>query len=166
MKEGWKRFLRQWSGKLPLPALVILAVGCVLLLLPVQTEENAPEQHSGTTGENFDLEAFELRMEAVLSQIDGAGETRVILSLDSGARSVLAQDREQDTAGASIQTVTVGSGSGQNVVPVQTMAPVFRGALVVSPGAFDAGVRLELTRAVSVLTGLGSDCICVTTGTS
>ena len=101
-----------------------------------------------------------------MSQIRGAGETRVVLSLDSGERQVLAQDREQSNSGASVQTVTVGGSSDRSVVPIQTMAPGFRGALVVSPGAEDAAVRLALTRAVSVLTGLGSDCICVTTGTT
>lgn len=166
MGEGWKKLRGLWKGKLPLPALAVLAAGCLLLLLPSGTPVNPEPERSLSTQENFDLAAFEQRLERALSEIEGAGETRVVLSLDSGSRRVLAQDREQDSGGASVQTVTVGSGSAQNVVPVQTVAPAFRGALVVSPGAGDARVRLELTKAVGVLTGLGSDCICVTTGTA
>ena len=90
----------------------------------------------------------------------------MVLSLQNGQRQVLAQDKKQDGESLSAQTVTVGSGSDQAVVPIQTSAPTFRGALVVCPGAADPAVRLELTRAVSVLTGLGTDCICVCTGTS
>ena len=110
------------------------------------------------------MDVFERRLELVLSEISGAGETRVVLSLRCGSRQVLAQDRQQDGSGASAQTVTVGSSSDRQVVPVQTVAPEFRGALVVCAGAGDPKVRLEVTKAVCVLTGLGTDCVCVTTG--
>ncbi len=162
MREGFEKLLRQGKNWFSLPALAVLAVGCLLLLIPTGAE--ADTQREEKTKEPFDLERFEERLEEALSRIEGAGETKVVLSLDSGERQVLAQDREQTNSGASVQTVTVGGGSERSVVPVQTMAPGFRGALVVSPGAGDAAVRLALTRAVSVLTGLGSDCICVTTG--
>ena len=162
MREGFEKLLRQGKNWFSLPALAVLTVGCLLLLIP--TGAKADTQREEKTKEPFDLERFEERLEEALSRIEGAGETKVVLSLDSGERQVLAQDREQTNSGASVQTVTVGGGSERSVVPVQTMAPGFRGALVVSPGAGDAAVRLALTRAVSVLTGLGSDCICVTTG--
>ena len=162
MREGFEKLLRQGKNWFSLPALAVLAVGCLLLLIP--TGAKADTQREEKTKEPFDLERFEERLEEALSRIEGAGETKVVLSLDSGEKQVLAQDREQTNSGASVQTVTVGGGSERSVVPVQTMAPGFRGALVVSPGAGDAAVRLALTRAVSVLTGLGSDCICVTTG--
>ena len=162
MREGFEKLLRQGKNWFSLPALAVLSVGCLLLLIPTGAE--ADTQREEKTKEPFDLERFEERLEEALSRIEGAGETKVVLSLDSGEKQVLAQDREQTNSGASVQTVTVGGGSERSVVPVQTMAPGFRGALVVSPGAGDAAVRLALTRAVSVLTGLGSDCICVTTG--
>ena len=162
MREEFEKLLRQGRNWFSLPALAVLTVGCLLLLIP--TGAKADTQREEKTKEPFDLEWFEGRLEEALSRIEGAGETKVVLSLDSGERQVLAQDREQTNSGASVQTVTVGGGSERSVVPVQTMAPGFRGALVVSPGAGDAAVRLALTRAVSVLTGLGSDCICVTTG--
>ena len=164
MREVFQKLLRQGKNWFSLPALAVLMVGCLLLLIPSGGETK--QQSGRETGESFDLEGFERRLEEILSCVDGAGETRVVLSLDSGEKQILAQDREQNGSGASVQTVTVGGGSDRSVVPVQTMAPGFRGALVVSPGAGDAGVRLALTRAVSVLTGLGSDCICVTTGTT
>ena len=164
MGEGLEKLLRQGKKRLSLPALAVLMVGCLLLLTP--TGGKNPTKSGGEADDTFDLEGFERRLEEALSCVDGAGETRVVLSLDSGERQILAQDREQTGSGASVQTVTVGGGSDRSVVPVQTMAPGFRGALIVSPGAGDAGVRLALTRAVSVLTGLGSDCICVTTGTT
>ena len=164
MREGLEKLLRQGKNWISLPALAVLAVGCLLLMIPTgEKMETGSEEEPKAL---FDLEQFEERLEEALSHIEGAGETKVILSLDSGERQILAQDREQSNSGSSLQTVTVGGGSERSVVPLQTVAPGFRGALVVSPGAGDAAVRLALTRAVSVLTGLGSDCICVTTGTT
>lgn len=165
MREGLEKLLRQGKGWFSPPALAVLAIGCLLLLMPTG-EKGAADTRSEEQTVLFDLEGFERRLEQALSDIEGAGETKVVLSLDSGERQILAQDREQTNSGASVQTVTVGGGSDRSVVPIQTVAPGFRGALVVSPGAGDAAVRLALTRAVSVLTGLGSDCICVTTGTT
>ena len=73
---------------------------------------------------------------------------------------------ERESGGGSSNTVvTVGKGSGnQDVVPIQTVAPQFRGALVVCPGGNSAQVRLKIIEAVSALTGLGSDRISVCAG--
>lgn len=155
---------RRWREKIPLPAVLVLAAGCLLLLLPAGGTAAEEEEEPLTGAEAFDLAAFERRLEDTLSRVAGAGETRVVLSVMEGSRQVLAQDREQDGSGASATTVTVGGSARQQVVPIQTLAPCFRGALVVCPGAADPAVRLALTQAVSVLTGLGSDRICVTAG--
>ena len=116
MREGFEKLLRQGKNWFSLPALAVLAVGCLLLLIPTGAE--ADTQREEKTKEPFDLERFEERLEEALSRIEGAGETKVVLSLDSGERQVLAQDREQTNSGASVQTVTVGGGSERSVVPV------------------------------------------------
>ena len=164
MRERWKRLQENWKGKLPPGAVLALAVGCLLLLLPSGGGGDASKP--AAEEEAFDLSAFEQRLEQALSAIEGAGETRVVLSLNSGQRRILAQDRQQDSAGSSLETVTIGGSTDRAVVPIQTMAPEFRGALVVCEGAEEPQVRLEVTKAVCVLTGLGTDCVCVTTGVS
>ena len=109
---------------------------------------------------------LEEKLARTLSGIHGAGETEVMLTLKSGSRQVLAQDTQSRGEGErSVSTVTLGRGSGsQEVVPLQTVAPQFRGALVVCAGGDDPGVRLQVIRAGSALTGLGSDCITVCQG--
>lgn len=164
MKEQGEKLLQNLRHKIPAPALLVLALGCLLMLFPTG---DGGEQHQVQLEQNegeFILERFEQRLERVLSELDGAGETQVVLSLESGSRQILAQDRQNDSAGVSTQTITVGGAGDQQVVPIQTVAPAFRGALVVCQGAGDAQVRLEITKAVGVLTGLGTDRICVTTG--
>ncbi len=169
MKGKWLDLPQKWKGALGKYqfACLILAVGVFLMLLPVGGRDG-PEttgERSGS-GEVFDLAEFEEKLEHTLSKIEGAGNTRVVLTLDSGSRTVVAQDLERESGGSNTTTVvTVGRGSGnQEVVPLQTVAPRFRGALVVCPGGGDAQTRLRLVQAVSALTGLGTDRISICEG--
>lgn len=167
MKQTAQRLRSLWNGPLAQcrGALAVLALGTLLLLLPSGRGEQTPAEQVQSGVETFDLEAFEGKLSRTLSRIEGAGEVDVVLALDSGSRRVLAQDREQNERGVSATTVTVGKGSGtQEVVALQIVSPSFRGALVVCSGGRDPSVRLELTRAVAALTGLGADCISVCAG--
>ena len=169
MKWKWPEAAQRWKGALRRYqyVLLVIAVGAVLLLLPTGGRDSPqPEEPAWEEGASFDLEAFEKKLAQTLSQIEGAGETRVVLTLDGSSRQVLARNQDQEGDGGSSNTVvTVGKGSGQQeVVPLQTVAPQFRGALVVCPGGGDARTRLKLIEAVSALTGLGSDRISVCQG--
>ena len=167
MKWKWPRTALGWKEALSKYIYVVLVIvaGVVLMLLP-GGERDRPQAESPALEEAFDLEAFEEKLERALSQVEGAGETKVVLTLDGGSRQVLARNQDQERDGGSSNTVvTVGKGSGQQeVVPLQTVAPQFRGALVVCPGGEDPQVRLKLIGAVAALTGLGSDRISVCAG--
>ena len=162
----WPEQALKWKGALGKYryALLVAAVGVILLALPTGGGKAPSEPEAAEEG--FDLAAFEEKLEQTLSQIDGAGAVQVVLTLDGGSRQVLAQDQDRDgNGGLASTTVTVGRGSGgQEVVSLQTLAPQFRGALVVCPGGGNARVQLALIEAVSALTGLGSDSICVCPG--
>ena len=179
--QKWKEALGRYQY-----ALLVIAVGVVLLLLPVGgrdgaagpassscwsacllpvggrdgAEEAVPAQTEGTA---FDLEAFEEKLARTLSQVEGAGQAQVVLTLDGGSRQVLARNQDREGDGGVSNTVVKGSGQ-QEAVTIQTVAPQFRGALVVCPGGGDAQVRLKLIEAVSALTGLGADRISVCAG--
>jgi stage III sporulation protein AG len=158
----WKETLGPYCYVLPL-----IAVGMCLLLLPAEGRaEDQVEEVISTQSDSFDLEAFEAKLEQILSRIQGAGETQVVLTLDGGSRQVLAQDLDRsETGDMTTSTVTVGRGSGsQEVVPLQTLAPSFRGALVVCPGGGDPQTQLKIAEAVSALTGLGTNRISICQG--
>ncbi|MFQ8983403.1 MAG: hypothetical protein ACLR6W_04145 [Evtepia sp.] len=55
-------------------------------------------------------------------------------------------------------------GSSQETVTVQEIYPRYQGALVVCPGGDDPEVRLQITEALSALTGLGADKISISEG--
>lgn len=169
MNVKWPEPVLKWKGALRTYkyVLLVIAVGVVLLMLPTgKTADDQTKYEQTTQTDSFDLESFEKKLEQVLSQIGGAGQTQVVLTLDSGSRRVLAQNQDLDgDGGMASSAVTVGRGSGnQEVVPLQTLAPSFRGALVVCPGGGDPQVRLKLVEAVSALTGLGADRISICEG--
>ena len=85
-------------------ALLVLAVGVFLMLLP--TAAGGGEQSQTTVEEGFDLAAFERRLEQTLSNIEGAGKTRVMLSVKSDGQQILAQNVEQDGARTTATTVS------------------------------------------------------------
>ena len=150
--------------------LLVILVGTILLLLPTASEEKkALEITSVQAEEDFSVEALEEKLADTLSEIDGAGQVRVMLTVESGMKRIFAQDGslEQDgnTMQRETQTVVISSGSGtQETVLVQQVYPAFQGALVVAAGGGDPAVRLKLTEAVAALTGLGADKISICKG--
>lgn len=143
---------------------LIIAAGLVLLLWPERgTAETAEPVAAGE--ENFSVEALETRLETVLSQIDGAGEVSVMLTVKSGMERVLARDSTVSETEETMETVVISTGSGkQEVVLLTQRYPTFQGALVVCEGGDDPQVRLLVTQAVAALTGLGSARISVCKG--
>lgn len=167
LAQGKKAF--QALGRYKYVLLVILA-GVLLLLLP-DSQETAKDREQGTTSkeEDFSVEALEEKLKNTLSEIDGAGQVLVMLTVESGTKRIFAQDGSMEQDGSSVQretqTVVVSAGSGtQETVLVQQVYPRFQGALVVATGGGDPEVRLKLTEAVAALTGLGADKISICKG--
>ena len=156
----WGKVLRDSLGRYRLVWAAILA-GLVLLLLPGGAEKEEPSAAPEPAA--FDLAETERRLGEALSRIDGAGEVTVLLSLRDGPRRLLAENSQAGEDRR--ETVVLSRGSGvQETVTVQELSPGYRGALLVCAGGDDPQVRLELTRAVSALTGLGADKISISKG--
>ena len=149
-------------------AALIVVLGVVLMLLPTSRETQTKQQTSTLqSGEEFSLEETEKRMEAILSQIDGVGKLRIMLTLTSGPQLQLAADTDRTVDGTADgrirqETVTLNRGSGyQEVIVTKQVYPVYRGAVIVCQGAGNSAVRLAIVEAVSALTGLSADRISI-----
>ena len=131
---------------------IIILVGILLMTLPrdVRTED-VTESINGS--EIFSLEKEEERLEHILSSIDGVGECRVLLSIQNGSESVLAE-RDGDT-------IVISNGGKQSTVTVQTKYPQFKGAVVVCGGTDKASVRHDILASVKAYTGLEVDRITI-----
>lgn len=151
--------------------LLVIIAGVLLLLWPTGDDRQEPEGAAQVeTREDFDLEALEEKLSQTLSQVEGAGQVTVTLTVKSGMEQVLASDRTTSVTdrGSSVEeeTVLAGSGGSQEPVLLTRRYPTFQGALVVCQGGDDAELRLLLTQAVSALTGLGADRITVCKGSA
>ena len=152
--------------------LLVIAAGAALLLLPaLPAGDGGDRDGASDTGEetdSFQVEALEKRMEEALSRITGVGEVRVVLTLQSSPRRILAQDTqstvEADSTDAALTTVVLSGGGTEETVTLQQISPQYQGALVVCSGGGNPSVRLQVVEAVSALTGLGADHISVCEG--
>lgn len=176
----------QLPGLQKLPALLerfkyplgVLLLGLALLLLPSRASEKDPAQASAETtasvpcadeAESYRA-AVEEELEAMLSQIHGAGRVRVMLTLKTGPAASYQTDRsgsesregERSSAVSEEKTVMLDRGSAYNEPALVSKAyPEFRGALIVAEGGGDERVRLQLCAAAAALLDLGSDQIIV-----
>lgn len=164
--DGLKKLVGQYKH-----VLLVAVAGMVLLLWPSGGAGGGDDVEPGTAlagEETFSVEELEERLADTLSRIQGAGSTTVLLTVDSGMERVLAEDVSQSQSeGESSwdsQTVVISGDNGEEAVLLAQYYPSFRGALVVCAGGDDPQVQLQITRAVSALTGLGSDRITVCAG--
>lgn len=163
VKAVWKKWSSLiWKYKY---VLVVILAGLALLLLPKsggEADTKGLEADGTLSRTEFDLEAMERRLEEVLSEIKGAGEVRVVLSVTGGSRQVIAQDVKRTEREGSNSAVVISKGSGvEDTVLLQEIYPQYQGALVVCSGGDDPVVRLKLMEAVAAITGLGTDKISI-----
>lgn len=101
---------------------------------------------------------LEARLEAILSQIKGAGKVRVMITFDRGSEIVPARESQRSTGengtNESSKPLTVSSSGGQTPVVLAEIMPKVRGVIVVAEGAWDFAVKNELERAAMTALGL------------
>ena len=152
-----KQHINAIFAKYKYPILVLL-LGLGLMLLPGrETAEAAP-----VPAETAPADSLEERLEALLSQIQGAGQVRVLLTEDTGRETVYQTDLQADDSGRSEDTVLVeDSARNETGLVRRTLEPKYRGAVILCQGADAAQVKLAIVEAVRCVTGLGADQISV-----
>jgi len=144
-------------------AVLILIVGAVLMLIPGKTEQtksaasvpSAPSAETNVTQE----------LTQILEQIKGVGKVQVMLTVASGEMTIYQYDEDSQTGekGSIRKETVIISDSDRNEAGLiqQTIPPKYQGAVIVCEGADHASVCLAVADAVSKVTGLGTDRICV-----
>lgn len=157
-KERLSRLLRRYRYPL-----AVLAVGLLLMLMPGRESAQTETTEAVTTETRQDLAQT---LEQILSQIEGAGQVRVLLTERIGPEVVYQTDSESDSDEASnarSDTTVIVENADRDETPlaVKTIGPEYLGAIVVCQGADDPKVRLAVVEAVRCVTGLGADEISV-----
>ena len=142
---------------------IVLLVGIVLMLLPEIGSEktnNVPQEI------HLDETPIEELLSQILSKVSGAGRVEVMLNVAQGEKTIyqVDQDISEGTSGLTDkeQTVTLTDGQRNQYGLIQQVnPPIYLGAIVLCQGADDPVVKLSIVDAVSKITGLNANQICV-----
>lgn len=130
---------------------VILIIGVILMVSVSGGGAGKKEVHTA-----IDTAAEEARLEAILSEIDGAGNVRVMVTYYGGTEQSLAYETKSDTNKDSHSEDKTAVMSGSSPMIVQELYPKVKGVIVVAQGAGDISVKRELTEAVTAAMGVGA----------
>lgn len=167
----WKGWLKRWrhmsKDKVTRLLLVIGLAGVLLIalseILPTRTEEKSA---SVTLTASQVEKALEQRITALLRQVEGVGSCRVMVTLESGTRTVYAADTTS-AAGAdgavsySEHYLTVDTDGGPVGLLLTRIQPTVKGVAVVCDGGGDAAVQQRVIQVVSTAFHISERRVCV-----
>lgn len=172
------------GGKIKKDQIFIVFLAGVLLLviaLPSGKKDEKESQESSSAGirksredENEDayVTQMETRLEEILSQVDGAGEVSVMITLKSSSEKVVEKDvqaeeenvTETDSQGGNRVTTSSNHGEstvydgqsadGQTPYISKELSPEVEGVVVIAQGGDDAVVVKNITEAIQALFGI------------
>ena len=180
MANGLGALLRKW--KIGRWQAIVLAAGLIGLVLLCAT--SFPKSASAEGAKNpaqesirIDLTAYEQQLERrlgeIIGAIAGAGEARVMLTLECGSEPIYAVQGKTDSKhsysdngteeslSANKEYVIIGSGAGEQGLVLKMMEPRVRGVAVICRGGDDLIVRQAIVEAVTAVLGVGSNKVSV-----
>lgn len=145
------------SGKtLEIVFVIILAVAVIAVLL--MTFWDKPEEKNAASQDYASV--LEMKLSNVLSQIEGAGEVDVIVTVASEGEIVIAMETTVDKDGNVTTTPVL---VGGEVVILEEKKPEITGVLIVSDGADNLSVRFSLLEAAASVLNINQSLIKVYT---
>lgn len=159
VKDKILNFIRKYRY-----AVAVILLGLVLMAIPGRSQEktSAAEPSVQEVVQKTDEE----RLEEILSQVEGAGRVRVMLTKATGEETIYQTDDDTSESNESESmrrdTVTVTDSDRLETGLVRQVNPsTYLGAIILCEGADRASVRLAIIDAVSKVTNLGFDAISV-----
>lgn len=143
--------------------LLVLVIGMLLMLFP---EEKKEPVSPPAAVEEPQEKSLQQELEQLLSQLEGAGQVRVLLTESAGQQTIYQTDQNarKTMESEDIQKDTVlltDADRGERGLVSRVDPPKFLGAVILCQGADKATVRLAVVEAVATATGLGADKISV-----
>lgn len=159
-----------------------IVITCVLMLIALilyvgfsgdnEVTQTENEVKSGYITTMEYCEKLESKLQSVISQIDGAGNVKVMVSVDGSPELIYVSDTDTKTSTTTSGTTTtttsspiiVGSGSNSGGIVMTEKLPKVKGVIVVSTGAGQIGIKLDILNAVATLLDISTDNITVLKG--
>jgi len=144
----------------------MILVGVLLLLFPAEKKEvTAPETDSLITVSTY-TEKIEEKIRSLCAAVEGAGNVRVLVTLDCSSELVYADNRKEtvDATGTSYSSdyLIIEDKNEKSPVTVREIYPKIRGVAVVCDGGDVPTVKAKLTELLSAALGISTGHISVT----
>lgn len=136
----------------------VLALLLILLseLFPQKTASAAPSENDQTALQY--QTQLEQRLEKLISQLNGAGRTTVMVTLETGEESIYAVDTQSGDLQEQSTHVLLDDGSA---LTETIYLPQIRGVAVLCDGGGDVRVAARITEMVCALLDLPSNRVCI-----
>lgn len=156
-RAALKERIAELTGKYKY-VLIVLAAGVVLMLLPGKKEQSQTQipVESQQVQDRWDITDA---LTEILSQIKGAGEVKVLLTVAGGQNTIYQYDA--DGSGRKETVIVTDGDRNQSGLIQRVDPPIYQGAIIVCQGADNDVVKLHIIEAVARVTGLGTDKISV-----
>ncbi len=162
MKELWKKFRCFGGDRTGKGLLWIGILGLVLIGLTEIVPMGKSQRSDGVTVTESQVEeALEQRIANLLSAVEGVGKCRVMVTLESGARSVYAADTSVTASGTSEQVLTVDTDAGPVGLLLTHIQPSVKGVAIVCDGAGNPTVHQRVIDLVSTAFHISERRVCV-----
>lgn len=153
-----------------LAVILLFVSGLILLAVSefsgVDTDNVKTEQTTlSSVSVNEYVSELEERITSIISSIDGAGATQVMITLENSGEDVYLHnyDYGEDVDGAGAgnremkdEYVIVDSGDGENGIVVRKTEPKIRGVAVVCQGGGNESVRAQIVATVTAVLDISS----------
>ncbi len=167
MNKNAVSFINKLKKDKKLIFIVVLGIsGMIMLLLSA----GLPSENKTVKNEGTDLiseeERIEKQLTSILKCVEGAGEVKVLVTLEASGERIVAQNTESAAEDNSYEekkeyVIVENSGEGQGLV-LKTITPVVRGVAICCEGADSSVVRQEITKLVSAGLGIPANKVWVT----
>ena len=147
-------------------ALVVLLIGLLLMVFPMGKGTDDAILREEIIVETKTNEITQQELEQIISEIDGVGRVKVLLTRAAGERKVFQVDTDISQSDANSKesgktVVLTDDNRAETALITQTIGPEYLGAVVVCQGADDPVVQWSVTDAVAKATGMGVNRISV-----
>ena len=159
MSEAIEKLRERFKNDKRLAIIVVLGIIGILLLtlselIPEKKEEKT-ELPAGTDLVQYE-QSVEERLAELISSINGAGRTKVMITLNSGDESVYATQDKSGEKSYEKSYVVVKQDGDEGGMLLKVIEPEIRGVAVVCEGADSAAVKQEIINTVTAVLGVGT----------
>ena len=138
--------------------LAVLIGGVAMLLLLLSELMPTGTKSAAASTAPQEIAAYQTQLETLIAQMDGAGKTTVMLTLETGEETIYALDTQSGQMQEQQTHVLLEDGSALAETIYQ---PQIRGVAVLCDGGGDVRVAARITEMVGALLDLPSNRICV-----